>query len=550
MFNKIRQSHSDMESNITASIVVLLAVFAIAVSMIGAINFANSFKRENSTTTYHIADTASILVNGDHVQAYLNGEEQEEYARTKRILDNYCTKMSVSLIYVICVDQSDYGRFVSVFNSVNNEVDNSIYEEWEIGHKRDTTNSEYAQKYKAIYEDGSAYETVYRLMPGNGIHSHITTIVPVKNTDGVVTALLCVQRPMNELKRVVLRFVSHTVLLAFLLALLATRMSASFSRKHMVLPIRRISAEASRFAKENTIGEGLEDVNSFSEITELARSIDKLEVDMVNYIKNLTAATAEKERFNSELSFARQIQTSSLPNSFPAFPERNEFDIYAFMEPARMVSGDFYNFTLVDDDHLTLWIGDVSGKGIPAALFMMGANIVINNRASMGGTPSEILRFVNENICEHNNSNMFITLWLGILEISSGKLVFANAGHEDPAICHRNGLFDLYKTKHNLALGAMSDSVYNDISIQLEAGDKIFLYTDGVPEASDKDNHMFTLSRMVDALNEHRDGSPQEILGGVHDSVNAFVGDTPQFDDLTMVGLEIKTLPGGDAQAG
>lgn len=540
MIEKIKKLRFNMAFYITSSIVVLLAVFGIIVSVAGIVRFTRAFDEVYSKTTYHMAYTAASLVNGDHIEEYLQGEETEEYARTKRILDGYCRRMSVSLIYVIDVDQSDYGTFVSVFNSVDNTVDESHYEEWEIAHKRDTTNDEYRQKYQELYEKKAEYATIYRLNPGNNLHPHITTIVPVMNSDEDVAALLCIQRPFRELQSAIGGFMVPIVVTVFILAVLASRLAAKYLRKWVFIPIRKVSEEASRFAKENTKGEELGEISKFEEIAALSRSIDKMETEMVDYVDNLTTITAEKERIESELSFAKKIQASSLPSVFPAFMDRTDFDIYASMTPAREVGGDFYNFRLVDDDHLAMWIGDVSDKGVPAALFMMSVNIVIDNRTSMGGTPAEIMAFVNNNICEHNSADLFVTIWLGIHEFSTGKLTFVNAGHEEPTVYHKGGAFELYKTKHNLAVGVMPGVEYTDYEIQMGKGDKLFVYTDGVPEATDRNDKMFTTSRMLEALNRHRDEAPEEILKGVYDSVGDFVGDRDQFDDLTMLGFELK----------
>lgn len=540
MLEKIRKIRSNMAIYITSSVVSLLVLFGIIVCISGILSFTNAFDEMNSTTTFHMAYTAASLVNGDHIKAYLAGEEPEEYARTKRILDAYCHRMSVSLIYVIDVDQSDYERFVSVFNAVDNTVDDSNYVPWEIGHKRETTNEEYRKNYEALYAKEKEYATIYRLRPGQGLKPHITTIVPVTNSEGDVTALLCIQRPIHELETAIIRFMLHIVVIVLIMGALASHLAARSLAKWVFIPIKRVSDEASRFARENTKGEELGDVSRFEEIDTLSRSIDKMETDMVNYIENLTAYTAERERIGMELSFAKRIQHSSLPTIFPAFPDRTDFDIYASMTPAREVGGDFYNFRLLDDDHLAMWIGDVSDKGVPAALFMMAINIVINNRASMGGTPAEIMAFVNNNICEHNKANLFVTIWLGILEISTGRLTFVNAGHEEPAVYHKGGSFELYKTKHNVAVGVFPNIEYTDYDIHLGSGDKLFVYTDGVPEATDPFDKLYTTGRMLKALNQYRDSSPQEILDGVHDSVKEFVGDRPQFDDLTMLGFELK----------
>ncbi len=540
MLEKIRKIRSNMAIYITSSVVSLLVLFGIIVCISGIVSFTNAFDEMNSTTTFHMAYTAASLVNGDHIKAYLAGEEPEEYARTKRILDAYCHRMSVSLIYVIDVDQSDYERFVSVFNAVDNTVDDSNYVPWEIGHKRETTNEEYRKNYEALYAKEKEYATIYRLRPGQGLKPHITTIVPVTNSEGDVTALLCIQRPIHELETAIIRFMLHIVVIVLIMGALASHLAARSLAKWVFIPIKRVSDEASRFARENTKGEELGDVSRFEEIDTLSRSIDKMETDMVNYIENLTAYTAERERIGMELSFAKNIQHSSLPTKFPAFPDRTDFDIYAYMKPAREVGGDFYNFRLLDDDHLAMWIGDVSDKGVPAALFMMAINIVINNRASMGGTPAEIMAFVNNNICEHNEANLFVTIWLGILEISTGRLTFVNAGHEEPALYRKGGSFELYKTKHNVAVGVFPDIEYTNYDIHLGRGDKLFVYTDGVPEATDMFDKLYTTGRMLEALNKYRDGAPQEILEGVRKSVKEFVGGRPQFDDLTMLGFELK----------
>ena len=540
MIDKIKKLRSNMAFNITAVIMLLIVAFGTFVCVAGIWKFSSAFDDEYSNTTYHIADTAASLVNGDHIKEYLAGQQEEEYNRTNRILNAYCTRMSVSLVYVIDVDQSDYGRFVSVFNAVDNSLDVSNYKEWERGYQRETTNENYRSAYKDIYEGETPYEIIYRFNPGPGLHQHITMIVPVKNSEGGVAALLCVQRPISELASAIGSFVTYIVIAALILSVIVVQFLARFLKKWVVGPIRTISNEATRFARENTKGEELGDVSKYEEIYNLSRSIDKMETDMVKYVDNLTLVTAERERIGTELSFAKQIQYSSLPTKFPAFPDRGEFDVYAYMRPAKEVGGDFYNFILVDNDHLAMWIGDVSDKGVPAALFMMAINIMISLRTSMGGTPAQIMAYVNDRVCEHNGENLFVTIWLGILELSTGKLTFVNAGHEDPAVCHKGGEFELYKTRHNIAVGIQPGMVYKDFELQLGKGDKIFIYTDGVPEATDPYDKLFSTNRMTQALNECRDGSPQELLENINKRVKEFVGDRTQFDDLTMLGLELK----------
>ena len=531
---------SSLAFNIIGFMVVLLMLFGLAICTVSLVDFTNIYKSESALSTYHMADTATTLVNGDHIDSYLAGEEYEEYLLSQRRLDVYCEKIHVSLIYVIKVDRSDYGRFVSIFNSVNNTVDNTSYSPWELGYKRDTTNDEYAEKYRAIYNQEVPYENVYRIKVTGGVHPHITTMVPVKNSKGEVVAILCVQRPMSEINSARKNYLASVLLFAALVVVLVSVFSLFYLRNKFLKPINKVSAEASRFARENTKGEELGFISNYRELSELAGSIDTMETDMVKYMENLMSVTAEKQRISTELSLATRIQTAMLPHVFPPFPERTEFDIYASMNPAKEVGGDFYDFFLIDNDHLGLVMADVSGKGVPAALFMMASKIILQSCAMLGGSPAEILTKTNEAICSNNQEEMFVTVWLGILEISTGKLTAANAGHEYPVIRNAGGRFELFKDKHGFVIGGMSGAKYREYEIQMEPGSKLFLYTDGVPEATDADKNMFGTERMVDALNAEPEASPEGILKNVRSAVDSFVKEAEQFDDLTMLCIEYR----------
>ena len=240
----------------------------------------------------------------------------------------------------------------------------------------------------------------------------------------------------------------------------------------------------------------------------------------------------------TELNMAASIQSSMMPQKFPPFPERKEFDIYASMTPAKDVGGDFYDFFLTDDDHLCMVIADVSGKGVPASLFMMASKIVIKNCAMQGNSVADIFYRTNRAICANNTNDMFVTVWLGILEISTGRLTAANAGHEYPIVTGKDGSFSLLRDKHGIVIGAMDMMKYREYEIILEKGSKLFLYTDGLPEASDKDNNMFGIENTVKTLNENKDASPKELVRNIYSSVKGFVRDAEQFDDLTMLCIE------------
>lgn len=311
--------------------------------------------------------------------------------------------------------------------------------------------------------------------------------------------------------------------------------------KSIVRPINSIGIAARNYTSDRLAGNfdtqhyALLDIQTGNEIDDLAQVLADMEHDLSGYVHKLTRVTAENERRHAELEMAAQIQRDAMPREFP---ERDEFDVFATMNPAREVGGDFYDLFFVDDDHLCLVIADVSDKGVPAALFMMTTKTVVADYMMAGMSPSEGLANANEMICKHNRSGMFVTIWVGVLELSTGVLRFANAGHEYPAFSQLDGTFALYKSTHGLVAGAMSGMPYAEREVLLRPGAKVFVYTDGVPEATNAQREQFGLDRMVDALNEAKDGGPRQILHAVRHAVDEFVQDAEQFDDLTMLCLE------------
>ena len=240
---------------------------------------------------------------------------------------------------------------------------------------------------------------------------------------------------------------------------------------------------------------------------------------------------------SKELGLATGIQNSMLPSIFPAFPERKEFDIYASMQPAKEVGGDFYDFFLIDDDHLGIVIADVSDKGVPAALFMMASKIMVQNTALLGISPKDVLATVNKQICANNQAGMFVTIWLGILDLRTGLLTASNAGHERPIIKSPDGHFEMIKDVHGFVVGWSKSATYKNYEIQLEKGSKLFIYTDGVPEASNE-NGKFGRERTLETIRKYEDKSPNEIIRGMKDELAAFAGSYSQFDDITMLCVE------------
>ena len=250
------------------------------------------------------------------------------------------------------------------------------------------------------------------------------------------------------------------------------------------------------------------------------------------------AETEKTERLATELNLASDIQNNVLPNIFPVFPDRSEFDLFATMNTAKEVGGDFYDFFMIDQDHIALVMADVSGKGVGAALFMMVARTLIKTRAQMGGSPSEILHDVNNQLCEGNPAELFVTVWLGIVELSTGKGVASNAGHEHPVIKRKDGEYALIVYRHSPVVGAMEGMKFKEHEFELHPGDSLFVYTDGVAEATNSENELYGTDRLLNALNEDPEAIPEEVLKNVSRDINKFVGNAEQFDDITMMSFK------------
>ena len=360
---------------------------------------------------------------------------------------------------------------------------------------------------------------------------------PIKETDWKFCAripesvILAPVSSMNE--RVIFTILSFfgAFVIIVVLAVIAAR---KFSHR-ITSPIIALKEDVKKISGGNL--DYRAEIRTNDEIGDLAESFNNMAASLKDYVKNLAAVTAEKERIGAELNIATQIQADMLPRIFPPFPDRKEFDIYATMNPAKEVGGDFYDFFLIDDNHLAMVMADVSGKGVPAALFMVIAKTLIKNRAQMGGTPSEILADVNNQLCEGNEAELFVTVWLGILEISTGHVTASNAGHEYPAIYRPGEGYTLFKTKQSPAVATMEGLRFKPSEFTLNPGDNLYLYTDGVAEATNSSEELYGTDRMLDALNGTEGMTVEEILRTLKKSVDDFTGDAPQFDDITMLSL-------------
>ena len=331
-------------------------------------------------------------------------------------------------------------------------------------------------------------------------------------------------------------FHARNILILVLVSIVATGMAFAFSMtKQIIDPLNTITRRVASLGVRNRQFQ-MEDIyRTGDEIEVLAEAFAKQSSRTMLYIEQIKNVTAEKERIVAELNMASKIQASQLPRLFPPFPDRKEFTLYASMTPAKEVGGDFYDFFMIDNDHIALVMADVSGKGVPAALMMMVARILIKSSLQNGKSPEEALESVNNQLCEDNEAEFFVTVWVAVVEISTGKGLAVNAGHEHPVLRRADGSYELVLYRHSMPIATLGGLRFKQHEFQLYPGDSFFVYTDGVAEATNRENELFGSERMLDALNREPDAQPEQILANVMHDINSFVDGAEQFDDITML---------------
>ncbi len=487
--------------------------------------------QEFSDTAYSYARTASNIIDGDRVLRYLDPDgpgEDEYYMAIMKYLVSARNENPVMKYFYVFVPHEDDLTYVWDAEGVEGASPLGYTEEYMDGGKEAIDavfNKDPAQKV-LIFND----ETYGRIS---------CAYYPIYNSDGEPVAVVGVDLAMEGIEH---ELVLYLLVIIAAISFVSTVMIIIYYfllNRMLVKPISKLNA-ATKGLVGNLDKNVKFDLNIHTndEIEELAGTFKKTNADLRKYIKELSAVTAEKERIGAELNVATRIQADMLPSIFPAFPRRDEFDLFASMSPAKEVGGDFYDFYLIDDDHIALVVADVSGKGVPAALFMVIAKTLIKSRAMLGESPSQILYNVNNQLSEGNESSMFVTVWLAVIQLSTGKGLAANAGHEHPAIRRAGGKYELSVYRHSPAVAMIEGMKFPEHEFELHPGDSLFMYTDGVAEAVDPAYEQFGTDRMLDALNKNPDASPEKQAKTVRAAIDKFVGEAEQFDDITMLCLK------------
>ena len=331
-------------------------------------------------------------------------------------------------------------------------------------------------------------------------------------------------------------FHARNILILLVVLIVAAGLASAFSIASRITdPLNTITRRVASLGVRNRLFVMENVYRTGDEIEVLAESFAKQSARTSLYIDQIKRVTAEKERIGAELDMASRIQASQLPRLFPPFPDREEFSLYASMTPAKEVGGDFYDFFMIDNDHIAFVMADVSGKGVPAALLMMVSRVLIKSGLQNGKGPAETLESVNSQLCENNDTEFFVTVWCAVLEISTGKGVAANAGHEHPVLLRAGGLYELQVYRHSMPVGTLEGIPYKQHEFQLNPGDGFFVYTDGVAEATNAQKELFGTERMLASLNRDPDAQPEQVLANMTQDINRFVDGAEQFDDITML---------------
>ncbi len=517
------------------AIAVMISGFLLCsiIASVGYYSFNKQFRHQYDSSIRSIADAATHCLNPDDFDNYLSsGEKNNEWTGINKILQDFVDKFDLNLLYVSSVKGPDYKDITYIYNPVKK---GGKWSEFPFLYSEHYEEPNYNSSAKKVFEKG---ETIVRHTFKTRSGSHITAMTPVRNSDGKIIAVLGAQKNIQEYVNAGRNYINRIILVEVIFGILFFVLFTFYFSHFLIKPLAQITHETDHFASYGgQPSDKLLEIKNHDEIGILAHSVHQMEYDICKNMEELKNVTAEKERISTELSVAAKIQSDMLPKDYPPYPDRTDFDLFASMTPAKEVGGDFYDYMLLDDDHLMFTIGDVSGKGVPAALFMGKCKVLIALYTLLGFGPKDILEKTNAQLCKGNDSGLFVTCWLGIFTFSTGELRFANAGHPFPVL-YQEDKYSFINVKPNFILGGMDGIKYEEHSINLKKGDRIFIYTDGVTEATDSNNQLFGDDRLLAAMSKTKNLSAPDTLKKVREEVNLFVGDAEQFDDLTMLTFE------------
>lgn len=527
---------------------ITIAVIAICVGLgtVGYRTFSDSMTAHYQVYLRDLLNMTSTRIDGDDLAACIeSGQESEAFKEADAYLDAVKETHNIEYVYIVVpLNDEAVDNMMNVMCGVTaaERAEDEEYYSVRLGELTGDSNPpDVAAKFLAGMDSSEVTffgnDTEFGYM--------YTGMVAIRDSAGKAVAILAADVSMSVIHQRLQSYLTFVFAYTLILAAIVVIALYRWLRRRVVDPLARLEDVSERFVASSHVAASPDElvvadpnIHTGDEMEALSNSLDDMFDRMKRYMTDMLDVAKEKERIGAELDIATQIQKDMLPCIFPAFPGRSEFDIYASMDPAKEVGGDFYDFFLVDDDHLGLVIADVSSKGVPAALFMVIAKTLLKDRLQTGERPAEALENVNNQLAENNEAHFFVTVWAAVLEISTGRVVAVNAGHEHPAIRRSGGSWELDIYKHSLAVGIFEGIPYREHTFQLYPGDRVFVYTDGVPESQNAAGELYRTERMIAALNAAPDNTPEKLVKYVRADVDAFVGEAEQFDDLTILCLQ------------
>ncbi|MCL2088424.1 MAG: SpoIIE family protein phosphatase [Oscillospiraceae bacterium] len=540
----------------TALFVLFAVLFCLALSVFAYLTSWDAYTGAYAESALEIAEMTASFVDGDRIGGYLETMETDDYYN--QLQDTLNTiKRDLNLMYLYIFEPGDDTYFTFIMEAQLDDDDPDMLSE--LGETYDI-----AIDYDAFLRNENK-DTVHKVILYDEYYGFaVWAYAPIYDSSGGIAAMTGVEISLQYIQEGQADFLRIIILLSSVITVLLVVGMMFVTRRVISKPLSKLTDNALNFASGDRLSSFECDIKTGDEMQTLSEAFCKMADDIKEYIDNLAAVTAEKERIGAELDIATRIQAGLLPCIFPAFPEREEFDIYATMFPAKEVGGDFYDFFLVDGNTLAVVIADVSGKGVPAALFMVIAKTLIKNNAQLGKSPKEVFETVNNTLCENNHECMFVTAFMGYLDLQSGRFTYVNAGHNPPLMrnavgtncvrpqCVRpqndptlhpqngHGRYEFIETPPSLVLACFDGREYTENEIQLSPGDMIYLYTDGVTEAENTNGDLFSAAELEKVVNKSADCSVKELLESVKREVDVFAADREQADDITMLALLYK----------
>ncbi len=529
---KEKKAAQSLNKRITTRLLIMMLGMAVALGAISYVAIRSSFLNFYNQKAQQLVHIVADRTDWEKLKPYVETGVADEYAADLIEFYNSIKSNFSSDGYLYLFIPGD-DSLTYLIEARTPDDDPSQISTW--GDTFDYTEFEYTWLIPDV-KAGKAHDEI-TLMKSDQYGAGLETWAPVFDANGTLQAMVEVDYLMPGFQRDLNSFVMRIIGVFIVLVAIVLLLMLSFLNRSVTKPITMLERSVSSYEH----GELTLDITAYrkeDEIKNLAQSFSEMTHRIEAYTQEVQRASGERERIGAELNVAKEIQNDMLPNVFPAFPDRTEFDIYATIDQTREVGGDFYDFFMTDEDHIALVMADVSGKGVPASMFMAIARTLIKDRAQMGYSPAEVLRSVNDQLLEGNEACMFVTTWLAIVELSTGKGVAVNAGHQHPIMRRAGGKFELEIYRHSPAVAAMEGVRFQDHGFQLQPGDTLFVYTDGASEAINQQFELFGTDRLLAALNREPDASPGILLQDVRESILNFASGEPQGDDVTMLAFK------------